>query len=298
MYKILSLNGGGIRGYITTQVLCELEKLSGKRIHQMFDLVVGTSAGAIIAAGSDHLPAAHMNHLVRNVLPPKLFKPNFFSFGGMFRTKYDTDTKNEALKEIIHDTASNIDYALVAYDIYNRRPVIFNSLEHSVSSKALFTTKYSMKDAVCASSAAPIYWDPYKLDNMVLVDGAYFANDPTSIGVKLALDGDRCLEDIMIVNVGTGYETKKFNFTKGHEPMKWMLPTLSIMMNSQVQHTSLIYSNEGAINYYNFDKPLHKASDAIDDISSKNIKNLETEAYAIINGNYPKLKEVIDLLLQ
>lgn len=298
MYKILSLNGGGIRGYITTLVLMELEKLAKVKIGGLFDLVCGTSAGAIIGAGADHLPASHMAHLVRDVLPKDLFAKNFMSFGGLLRTKYDTDRKNKALKEVIADTPHNIDYAFVAYDIAHRRPVIFNSLEDSVSSKALFTSKYSMKDAVCASSAAPIYWDPYQLDNMILVDGAYFANDPTSVGLKLALDGQRCLEDIMIVNIGTGYETDKFNFKNGHNPLKWMMPTLSIMMNSQVQHTNLIYHQESAINYYNFDIPLHVASDAIDNISRKNIKDLETEAYAIINGNYPKLKEVIDLLLQ
>jgi len=39
MYKILSLNGGGIKGYLTALVLAHLEDISGKKIGDMFDLV-------------------------------------------------------------------------------------------------------------------------------------------------------------------------------------------------------------------------------------------------------------------
>ena len=48
-YRILSLDGGGIRGLIQIEVLSELERLTGRRIREMFDCIIGTSTGGIIA---------------------------------------------------------------------------------------------------------------------------------------------------------------------------------------------------------------------------------------------------------
>ena len=51
MYKVLSIDGGGIRGVIPAVLLSHLEKKTGKSVSEMFDLIVGTSTGGILAAG-------------------------------------------------------------------------------------------------------------------------------------------------------------------------------------------------------------------------------------------------------
>src|SRR5258707_1049713 len=48
--RILSLDGGGAKGFYTLGVLRELEALVGRPLHETFDLVFGTSTGGIIAA--------------------------------------------------------------------------------------------------------------------------------------------------------------------------------------------------------------------------------------------------------
>ena len=48
--RILSMDGGGMRGVATLLMLEELEKITGVKTHQMFDLIVGTSTGALIAS--------------------------------------------------------------------------------------------------------------------------------------------------------------------------------------------------------------------------------------------------------
>lgn len=176
----------------------------------------------------------------------------------------------------------------------SRRPVVFNNIEDIDERTYLYTTKYSVPDALLASSAAPIYWHPHQLDGMILVDGAFAMNNPTLAGIKLAVDQHRRLDDLLIVNIGCGYPTRRYKFKSGANPVKWMLPTISTVMRSSSQMSNMLLHDE-YLKYYNFDIPLLKASDDIDDISKKNIQNLELEATALINHEYRKLEEVATL---
>ncbi|MBC7723917.1 MAG: patatin-like phospholipase family protein [Burkholderiaceae bacterium] len=47
--RVLSIDGGGIRGILPATILVALEQQSGRRIHELFDLIVGTSTGGILA---------------------------------------------------------------------------------------------------------------------------------------------------------------------------------------------------------------------------------------------------------
>ena len=50
-FRILSIDGGGIRGLIPAMILEQIEKDTGKRIHEMFDMIAGTSTGGILTLG-------------------------------------------------------------------------------------------------------------------------------------------------------------------------------------------------------------------------------------------------------
>ncbi len=51
VFKVLSIDGGGIRGIIPAMILAEIEDRTGKSVAEMFDLIAGTSTGGILALG-------------------------------------------------------------------------------------------------------------------------------------------------------------------------------------------------------------------------------------------------------
>ena len=285
------MSGGGVRGYISTLVLAELERRSGKRIHEMFDMVVGTSIGSFIGANIQGLPASYVSDLFKH-LSPKVFKKNPLSFYGLFNSLYSTDAKNDCIKEVLDfKQECKIKYGYVAYDIKSRRPVIFNNVENINCPEYLITNKYSIADAVCASSSAPLYWDPYKLDNMLLVDGALISNSPVSIGVKLAQTEHIRLDDMFIVSIGTGKQTRSFNKSNGGQILGWLGPMIDILIDGQSELTNMCYEDEG-LHYYNLDIDLLNANDDLDDISASNFIDLTVDAKRLIKLHNKKIDKI------
>lgn len=105
MYKILSLNGGGIRGIITAYVLKELSELLGGPLRHHFDLVVGTSSGSMLAAGLDHLPESHIVRLSRDIMPQRMFKPTSFNMWGFCLLSMTQEKKKTALEKYLQTLA-------------------------------------------------------------------------------------------------------------------------------------------------------------------------------------------------
>lgn len=294
MYRILSLSGGGIRGYISALTLAEIERRSGKQISEMFDLIVGTSIGSLIGANLLRMPAEHLPELFK-YLAPSIFQRNKLGLLGLVQSIYNTDKKNNCIKELLdYQVHSNLKYGFVSYDIKNRQPVIFSNVKHTKNSCYTITNSYSIVDAVCASSSAPLYWNPYKLDNMLLVDGALISNSPVSIGVKLAQNKDIRLDDMAIVNIGTGKLTRQYHKTNGGNIISWVRPLIDILIDGQSELTNMCYEDEG-LDYFNLDIDLLNGSDDLDNITSENFYNLELDSKRLIELHTTKIDRICSI---
>ena len=195
-YRILALDGGGIRGIIPATIIKEIEARTGKRIHELFDLVAGTSTGGILALGLT-LPLKNAKpysgvelldlYSTRgNEIFPKLgLWSRMLNPKGAFEEKYNQAGIEQVLREYFQDvklsqTLPGVEVLITAYEIEKRKPWFFKSNRAKQEKERDFLAW----EVARSTSAAPTYFEPHKLDTgeseyWALVDGGVFANNPT-----------------------------------------------------------------------------------------------------------------------
>src|SRR5215218_6005913 len=134
--RVLSIDGGGIRGVIPALVLTEIEKRSGRRIFELFDLIAGTSTGGILACAlcaPEALPAEQLVALYEEE-GPKIFDRSVWqrirSAEGLLDEKYDAGPLDRALGRFLSDkrlSETKPDLLVPAYDMGDPGPYFFKS---------------------------------------------------------------------------------------------------------------------------------------------------------------------------
>ena len=247
-YKILSLDGGGFRGVISARIIQAFEeKLKGKKLHEYFDLVTGTSTGSLIAAGiakgksaNDLLKLYEDNgqkifpdrirrirsllQITRGIFPIALY-PN----SGLG----DILSKEEILGATKIQEITKPVLLIPAYNTFSRQTLWFCS-NNPKSAPQWYDNIEIWKICVCSASA-PTFFPPYELEaedeKYPFVDGGIAANNPALIGIAHAMllpykeksSKQLKLDDIAIVSIGTGIPTKRYSYqqVKGWGMFEW-----------------------------------------------------------------------------
>jgi patatin-like phospholipase/acyl hydrolase len=220
MYRILSIDGGGIRGIIPAVVLAELERQSRKRVHQLFDMFAGTSTGGILSLalsqpGSDGMARWEAREIVDLYIErgPDIFDRSLLhqirAVGSILDEKYADTGLEKVLKQYFGDTRLSqalVEVLVTAYELEGRDTFFFKRR------KAITTPDeddFPIWQVARATAAAPTYFEPLKLETpsvagyYALVDGGVFANNPAMCAYA---DAHRFEEgaDIVLVSLGTG----------------------------------------------------------------------------------------------
>jgi patatin-like phospholipase/acyl hydrolase len=289
--KVLAVDGGGIRGLIPALVLAEIERRTGRAIHELVDLVVGTSTGAILACAltrPDPLPAARIAELYVEE-GPRIFDRSLLkritSVEGYLDERYDDDGLRAVLDRWLGDTRlADADPAVLitVYDLERRRAVLLRR-EDDVS----------MVDAAHASSAAPTYFEPVRVGDATLVDGGVYAINPAALGYA-EVGGEL---DVML-SLGTGAMTRPLPYEKvrGWGRLQWAQPIIDVVFDGSADAVDLELTALLGAGYVRLQTPLVEASDDLDDASEDNLAALAREAERLIRARDADIDRVCELL--
>lgn len=245
-YRILSFDGGGVRGILSAILICRLAK-ECPEIVENTDLFVGTSAGAFIALSlATGISPAEIVDLFSHDNAKKIFgnpRPYYF-----FKPKHSNKPLKKILQGIfpselrLRDLQKNV--VIPSFKLYSEEtkqwtPIFFNNFPSSINAAE------SVINVALASSAAPIYFPAYHK----YIDGGVIANNPdlTAISYAVGKEGaQKKLENIVHLSFGTGWNPWKIKRdTSNWGLIQWMyslipgpsnpkLPLLSILTDGDV----------------------------------------------------------------
>lgn len=265
-FKILTIDGGGIRGLFPATYLANLEwqiqEVNGahKQISDYFDLICGTSTGGIIATAI--ALGMSSNELV------KLYeeKANVI-FGrrqarfGLRKSTYQNESLEKLLKEnfatLTEDGDTRLGHAKtrVCIPVFNGFHSKVNVLKTSHHKNLITDYQIPAYQVAISTSSAPTYFDPYTIKynvrstnrevlNHHMIDGGVFANNPTLIGYLEALSLGVKPENIKILSLGTGLKKYSENNKRSSWGLKyWMWPSKRRLVDMIFQSQSEVIEN-------------------------------------------------------
>jgi patatin-like phospholipase/acyl hydrolase len=309
MKKILSIDGGGIRGIIPATILAEIEKRIHKPIATAFDLIAGTSTGGILSLGlckdaGDGTPQYSPQDLLRlySERGRDIFARSFWrgvsSVAGIADEKYSHKPLEEILEEYFANDllGSALTNVLVSsYDIENRTPFFFKSWRNE-------TRPVAMRHVARATSAAPTYFEPARVQvagqTLALVDGGVFVNNPAMSAYAEARRLFPEETSFLILSLGTGELTRPIPYKEAKDwgLAQWALPILGVVFDGVSDAVDYQLTQILGSRYVRFQTRLDIASDDMDNASRANIEALKMEAQQLIGTRQSELAQVCALL--
>lgn len=309
MKKILSIDGGGIRGLIPGQVLVALEKkLQAKagnpeaRLAEYFDFFAGTSTEGILCClllcpdpkhpGKTKYSAEDAVDLYREYgddIFSLTFWSRLFNKQPVFNSKYSA----KALEEILKKYFAKVRLSelvkpclLTAYDIQDRKTHFF--AQHDFRKKGDGGDFY-VRDVCRATSAAPTYFQTALVKSISgisypLIDGGMYANNPGLCAYSEVRNsrGEPTAKDMFIVSLGTGSENRSYEYESAKDwgAFGWIKPSIDIMMSAAAEtthyHLVKMFSADGREDNYRRIQPAHlrNADPEMDNVSFRNVQAL------------------------
>jgi patatin-like phospholipase/acyl hydrolase len=314
--RILSIDGGGIRGVIPATLLDYIERQKGRPICELFDLIAGTSTGGIIAlgltmpgdAGKPRWSAAELLGLYESeggtIFSRSLWR-TITSIDSLVDERYPKEGIEGVLARYFGDTRLDralTDVIVTSYDLEAREPWFFKSTDAKLPEKK---RNYLMREAARATSAAPTYFEPYHLKSLddevayrTLVDGGVFANNPAMCAWAEESGGGQPA-DARLLSLGTGELCRRLPFDEVHDwgLIQWARPILNVVMDGVSDATNYqLREMLGLDRYLRLTHVLEIGNDDLDDAGQTNVHALKQVAQRILDESGAELDAFLEQL--
>jgi patatin-like phospholipase/acyl hydrolase len=329
--RILSIDGGGIRGLIPALVLAHLrgrldEHGKTAEFHELFNLMAGTSTGGLITIGlSTPKPDPEDQERFVNqtalsiddikeiylekgevIFPRSTFR-GLRRLGQVLHEKYSPEPIRDLMEELLGKATlkDSLCHLLVtSYDMAKGTVFLFKNRPER-KDRHQEDPNFYLKDIALATSAAPTYFEPVRIQpighdgaSMCLVDGGIFAANPAMCAYIEARKTFRSAKRFLILSLGTGIVTKRYPCreinTWGY--LEWVnpargAPLLSAMSTGQSECVDHQLHKLPGVEYFRIDGKLGEEHVQMDDASPANLAGLKAAAQRIIRENEDSIEQ-------
>jgi uncharacterized protein len=315
--KVLSIDGGGIRGLIPAVVLAAVEERCGKRIADAFDLIAGTSTGGILALA---LAQPDKQYEARDLIElyeedgPQIFHRSLLrrleSVDGYIDELYDDKALKASLRKHLGDARlkdASCHIFITAYELNLRKAFFFRSARATGEERASQPPDaydFPMVEVAHATSAAPTYFEPVRVtsasgETYDLIDGGVFATNPAMCAYA-ELRKARTANDLVFMSLGTGTHTPQQAIdprrARGWGKIGWVRPLIDIMFDGVSDTVEFELGQLLGERYVRLQTPLNGASGALDDASADNLHRLRQLGEQLVAENEAQLDRLCSLL--
>ena len=249
--RVLSLDGGGAKGFYTLGVLKEIEAMAGRLLCECFDLIFGTSTGGIIAAllalgySVDDVHKLYREH-VPTVMRRRTARGKTAALTYLTKTVFGNRTFAE-VKTGVGIVATRWDF---------EKPMIFKmSVAQAHGRQSTFVPGFgcTIADAVRASCSAYPFFEKASVktskgDEITLIDGGYCANNPTLYAIADAVIAlKKARTDLRVISIGVGVypEPKRWRswLAKRFLSVQLLQKTLNVNTFSMEQLRAILFKD-------------------------------------------------------
>lgn len=333
--RILSLDGGGIRGIMSGQVVVTLEEIlqnmtgnAQARIADFFDLIAGTSTGGILTClylsprqedpsqarfSAQEAVNLYLDHGHR--IFGQSWRRRLITASGLLDERYSTRAMEETIEEYFGDLRLSqlLKPCLIpTYDIESRRPHFFTQHNARLGRER----DYLIQHVIRAATAAPSYFEVAATHSLAnhfypLIDGGVFANNPALCAYAEArrwqFDRHRqfpTAKDMAILSLGTGRTHRSYPHEEAKDwgLISWIQPLIDIMMDGvsetvDYQIKRIYETTDVPHQYLRISPDLDRASPDLDDTRPENLRALKEAGVRSAQGHYQRLSEFAQLLI-
>ena len=212
---LLCLDGGGVRGILTIQLLKELERRAGTPCHQIFDMVAGTSTGGIIAGLiASGRTAIEIEDLYQTFLTKVFVRRGLFSNQFVDPPSWSKGSYRRILKDTLGDQTlqqacdrAGLDLLVTAHDVAEGEETFFSYLRERAPAGNRYASVL-LRAVMEATMSAPTYFTPLER----FVDGGTTTfNNPALAAILEAVQfgpGTYAMKELTVLSFGTGCRTE------------------------------------------------------------------------------------------